>query len=191
MYLMKIIGLSGTNGSGKDTVGRILQEEYGYLFVSVTDILRDELLAEGKPTERENMRELGDKWRREIGLSVLVDKAVEIFNSKKDAYKGLVVSSIRNVGEVEHIHELGGIVIWVDADPKIRYQRVIARRRADDKKTFEQFISEEQDEMHAYGDEASLAVGEVKKLCDIFIENNSDSVGNLGASTKEALISYL
>lgn len=172
---MKIIGLSGTNGSGKDTVGRILQEEYGYLFVSVTDILRDELLVESKPTERENMRELGDKWRREIGLSVLVDKAVEIFNSKKNAHEGLVVSSIRNVGEVEHIHELGGIVIWVDADPKIRYQRVIARRRTDDEKTFEQFMREEQDEMHAYGDEAGLAVGEVKKLCDIFIENNSDS----------------
>lgn len=188
---MKIIGLSGTNGSGKDTVGQILQDDYGYLFVSVTDILRDELIAEGKSTERENMRELGDKWRREIGLSVLVDKAVEIFNSKKGAYKGLVVSSIRNVGEVEHIHELGGIVVWVDADPKIRYQRVVARRRSDDEKTFEQFMSEEQDEMHAYSDEAGLAMGEVKKLSDVFIENNSDSIEILGASTKESLKEYL
>lgn len=173
---MKIIGLSGTNGSGKDTVGQILQDEYGYLFVSVTDILRDELNKQNKPTERENMRELGDKWRREIGLSVLVDKAVEIFNAKKEAYEGLVVSSIRNVGEVEHIHELGGTVIWVDADPKIRYQRLVARRRSDDEKTFEQFLSEEQDEMHAYGDEAGLAMGEVKKLCDVFVENNFSSI---------------
>lgn len=190
--LMKIIGISGTNGSGKDTVGQILQEDYGYLFVSVTDILRDELKKEGKKTERENMRELGDKWRREIGLSVLVDKAVEIFNSKKDTYKGLVVASIRNVGEVEHIHELGGIVVWVDADPQVRYRRVTSRRRSsEDEKTFEEFLKEEQDEMHVYGDETTLAVGEVKKLCDISIENNSDEKSVLESTTAQALNAYL
>ncbi|HET7673160.1 MAG TPA: AAA family ATPase [Candidatus Saccharimonadales bacterium] len=189
---MKIVGISGTNGSGKDTVGQILQEDYGYLFVSVTDIMRDELAKEGKTTARENMRELSARWRKESGLGVLIDKAVEIFKSQDKGYKGLVVSSIRNVGEVEHIHELGGIVVWVDADPKVRYERVTSRRRSsEDEKTFEEFLKEEQDEMHVYGDETTLAVGEVKKLCDISIENNSDDKNKLATDTKTALNQYL
>ena len=189
---MKIIGIAGTNGSGKDSVGQILQEEYGYLFISVTDILRDELKKQGKPIARENMRELGDKWRREQGLSVLIDKAVEIYKSEEQKFKGLVVASIRNVGEVEHIHELGGKVIWVDADPKVRYQRAVGRgRSAEDSKTYEEFLQEEQDEMHAYGDEAGLAVGEVKKLCAVSIENNSDSKETLKSTIDQTLGKYL
>lgn len=184
---MKIIGISGTNGSGKDTVGRILEEDYGYLFVSVTDIMRDELQKEGKTTARENMRELSAHWRKEFGLGVLIDKAVEIFKAQSEEYKGLVVSSIRNVGEVERIHELGGIIVWVDADPKVRYERITNRRRSDDEKTFEEFIKEEQDEMHVYGDDTTLAVGEVKKLCDIFLENDFENKELLKAEVIKSL----
>jgi len=36
---LKIIGLAGTNGSGKDTVGHILADKHGYLFVSVVELL--------------------------------------------------------------------------------------------------------------------------------------------------------
>jgi dephospho-CoA kinase len=192
MYLMKIIGISGTNGSGKDTVGQILEEDYGYLFVSVTDILRDELKKEGKPAERENLRKLSARWRKESGLGVLIDKAVEIFNAQEKEYKGLVVSSIRNVGEVEHIHELGGKVVWVDADPRVRYERITSRQRSsEDEKTFEEFLKEEQDEMHVYGDETTLAVGEVEKLCDIFIENNSNEKSVLESTVAQGLRAYL
>ncbi len=189
---MKIIGIAGTNGSGKDTVGQILQEDWGYLFVSVTDILRDELKKRNKPIKRENMRELGDQWRREFGLAVLVDKAIEIFNSEAQKYKGLVISSIRNIGEVEQIHRLGGVMVWVDAEPEIRYKRITSRNRsAEDSKTYEEFLREEQDEMNVYGDEATLAVGEVKKLCDEFIENNSNDKEKLKLTIEQDLRQYL
>lgn len=189
---MKIIGLAGTNGSGKDSVGRILQEDHGFLFISVTDILRAELRKHGLQIKRENMRGLGDRWRREQGLSVLVDKAVEIFNSQAKEYKGLVVSSIRNLGEVEHIHNQGGVLVWVDAEPEVRYKRAVGRARSEeDVKTYKEFIQEENDEMLAYGDEASLAMGEVKKLCDIFIDNNSNDKVILKSSIEHALREYI
>lgn len=189
---MKIIGIAGTNGSGKDTVGHILQDNHGFLFVSVTDILRNELRKQNKTVARENMRALGDRWRRELGLAVLVEKAIEIYKSKDKVYKGLVVSSIRNVGEVEYIHRQGGILMWVDADPEVRYQRITGRNRStEDAKTYEEFLKEEQDEMDVYGDETTLAVGEVKKLCDIFIENNSDDKGVFKSTIEHALREYL
>jgi dephospho-CoA kinase len=172
---MKLVGIAGTNASGKDTVGKMLSERYGWLFVSVTDILRRELGRRGQPIQRENMHNLSAEWRREFGYSVLVDKAVDIFDTLKA--EGLAVASLRNPAEVDKVHELGGKVIWIDADPKIRYERINLRGRGtEDQKTFEQFIAEEQAEMHQSGDTATLNMSAVKAAADIFIENNGNDV---------------
>lgn len=63
------------------------------------------------------------------------------------------------------MHELGGIVVWADADPKIRYERVVGRSRStEDKKTFEEFLQEEQAEASHSGDEATLNTSAVKDI---------------------------
>ncbi|HYF97122.1 MAG TPA: AAA family ATPase [Patescibacteria group bacterium] len=189
---MKIVGISGTNGSGKDTVGKILQDEYGFLFVSVTDILRNELIKRGQTPEREYLRELSAEWRRKDGLGILIDKAIKIYESKDNQYNGLVVSSLRNAGEADRVHELGGKVVWVDANPEIRYKRISGRGRgAEDDKTYEEFLGEEQDEMKSSGDETTIAVVEVKKLCDIFLENNTEDINIFKADINNSLQNFL
>lgn len=125
----KIIGVSGTNGSGKDTVGQMLAERHNFLFVSMTDMLRDEALKRNLPIERDVLSTISAEWRRESGLGVLIDKSVEYFNAEPGKYNGLVLASLRNPGEADRAHELGGQVVWVDADPKIRYDRIYARQR--------------------------------------------------------------
>ena len=173
--MVKIIGISGTNGSGKDTVGQILASE-GWLFISGSDILREELRRRGLPIERENLRMVGNEWRREYGLGVLIDKAVEEYR-KSGNHVGLAIASLRNPGEADRVHELGGKVVWVDADPKIRYQRIYSRGRStEDSKTYEQFLAEEQAEMHHDGDAATLSMAGVKAKADIFIDNNSSDI---------------
>jgi cytidylate kinase len=179
---LKIIGLAGTNGSGKDTVGHILADKYGYLFISITDLLRDEAIRRGQPVEREILRTISAEWRRESGhLGVLVDKAVAEYENVKDQHPGgLAMSSLRNPGEADRIHELGGTVIWVDADPRIRYDRVQANvasrgRAGEDQKTFEQFLAEEQAEMNQSGDAATLDMSAVKALCDLTLNNEGDA----------------
>ena len=49
---MKLLGLSGTNGAGKDTVAEVLAARHNFLFVSVSDLLRDEATGRGLTTER-------------------------------------------------------------------------------------------------------------------------------------------
>src|SRR5678816_3977298 len=115
-HTLSIIGLSGTNGAGKDTVGQLLQDKHGYFFISVTDLLRAELRRRNLPIERSNLRELSAEWRREKGLGVLVDQALEAYAEQQERYAGVVISSLRNPYEADRIHELGGSVIWVDAD---------------------------------------------------------------------------
>lgn len=169
----KIIGVSGTNGSGKDVLGQILAEHYNYLFISVADLLRAEAKKRGLEPLRENLRTISAEWRRDKGLGVLVDMAVAEFKADGNQHSGLVLGSIRNRGEAGRLHELGGQLVWVDAEQKLRYERVAGRERdAESRMTYEQFIANESAEMNQSGDETTLGLAEVKAAADVFIENN-------------------
>jgi cytidylate kinase len=192
MNKLQIIGLAGTNGSGKDTVGRILADAHDYLFISVTDLLRTEAKRRGLPVERENLRQISAEWRRESGLGVLVDKAVAEYKKDPGAYMGVVMASLRNPGEADRVHALGGTVVWIDADPRVRYERVQANaadrgRAAEDTKTFEEFLSEEQAEMQSSGDSATLNMSSVKERSDIFLENDAPDLADFQAQVEKTL----
>ena len=190
---MRLIAISGTNGSGKDSLGQILADDHDWLFISVTEILRDELRARKQEVTRENLRALSTDWRRKFGHGVLVDKALKIYEPQQGNYKGLVLSSLRNPGEAEELHRLGGQLVWTDADPKIRYSRIqknaASRSRAgEDNKTFKQFQKEEYDEMHHHGgDDTTLNMAGVKAMADIFITNNSNDIEDFKQSIKKTL----
>ena len=185
---MKLIGLSGTNGSGKDSVGHMLAERHGWLFVSGSEILREEVKERGLSIERENLRNVSAEWRRESGLGVLIDKAVEIYNVSDSEYKGLVIASLRNPGEADRVHELGGTVVWTDAEPEVRFERINKRMRGDeDRKTFAQFMAEEQAEMQRSGDAATLDMAGVKAKADVFIANNSNEIGYFREQADQSL----
>ncbi len=187
---MKILGIAGTNGAGKDSIGEMLAEKHDFLFVSVSDLLREECRRRGLPVERENLRMISAEWRREHGLGVLVDRAVEL--AEKGGYKGVAAVPMRNVGEAEHVHELGGTLVWVDADPKVRYDRITSRARSlEDKKTFEEFIKEEQHEMTQSGDKATLNMSGVKAISDIFLENNGNDIEAFKNEAEKALSSEI
>lgn len=190
----KLIGISGTNGSGKDTVGQILANDFGYMFVSVTDILRDELSRRGLSLARENMRSLSAEWRRQYGLAVLIYKAEEIYAASGNNYTGLAMSSLRNPGEADEVHKKGGVVIWLDADPMVRYQRVVGasrgeHRAVDDQKTFEEFMADEKAEMHRpkEGDNATLDMQAVKHKSDLIFTNSANDLNALKEDLKQKL----
>ena len=171
-----IIGVGGTNASGKDNLGIMLQERYGYLFVSNSDILREEAKKRGLSTDRENLRNISAEWRREHGMGVMVDKAVEVYEKVKEQYNGLATASYRHPAEADRTHELGGKVVWTDSDPKVRYDRLHARGRADDGRTFEQFLADEAAEMKISGDAATLQMADVKPRADYVIMNNGNDI---------------
>lgn len=175
---VQIIGVSGTNGSGKDTMAAMLAKHYSFLNASATEMFLDELARRGWPVDREHKAKLSAEWRREYGMGVIVDKALEMFNSQPGVYKGIVVGSLRHPGEADRVHELGGTMVWLDAEPKIRYERIQANlaeregKHAEQNKSFEEFLAEEQREMHPTGDEATLNMSAVKGRADVTLFNN-------------------
>lgn len=188
---MIIIGLSGTNGSGKDTVGVLLAEKYGFLFADATKMLGDELTRRGLSHERANKSAVSAEWRRQYGMGVIVDKAVNLF--EKGDYKGLIVGSLRHPGEADRVHELGGKVLWVDADARVRYDRITKndRGRVEDRKTFEEFLQEQENEMRPSGDGATLNMAAVKEVADIFLENDGNDIEAFKRTAEDALRTVL
>ena len=189
-----LIGISGTNGAGKDTVGQILADKFGYLFVSVTDSLRAEAKHRGLEPSRENLREVSADWRRQFGLAVLVDKTIDQQKEAVEEKSGLVIASLRNPAEADRVHDFGGIVLWVDADAHIRYDRIQTNasargRAAEDNKTFEQFQAEEQAEMHraSGADAATLDMSAVKDRADKIIINEFQTPEDLTAALANKL----
>lgn len=175
---MIIIGLAGTNGSGKDTIAHLLRDKYNFYFGDATEMLADELIRRGLPTDRLNKSALSAEWRRQYGMAAIVDRAIEEYH--KGSYAGIIVGSLRHPGEVDRVHELGGAQLWVDADPKIRYARISGNVRSgrehEDKKSFEDFIADEEREMTPVGDEATLNMSAVRDRADLFIDNNSNTI---------------
>jgi dephospho-CoA kinase len=183
MKLPQIVGISGTNGAGKDELGLLLAERCGYHFHSVSELLRAELTRQGKEITRENTSALSKQWRNESGDDgVMFTKAIEQYLQEKDekGYKGVALVNMRHPGEVATIHSYGGVAVWIDANQQVRYDRIQSanRGRAEDLVTFEQFQADEYREMHPPADApaGTLNMAAVKEIADIHIENDFPSV---------------
>lgn len=185
---IKLVGISGTNGSGKDTVGQMLAERHNFIFISGSDLLRDEAVKRGLPVERDVLSSISAEWRRNEGMGAVSARVYKLYESQKGKYSGLATVSLRHPGEADFIHSKGGIVVWVDADPKVRYDRIYSRQRtAEDNKTFEEFLLEQEREMSHSGDTATLNMSAVKSLADIHLENNGNDVDVFKDEAEKAL----
>ena len=176
--LPPIIGVSGTNGAGKDYLATLLHERVGYQSVSLSDILREELTAQGKPHTRENLSALSKQIRDVMGGGGMVRKVFAKYGQDK-----LCITSIRTPGEAREIQQAGGIIVWVDADPQIRYARIMdgARGRVTDTLSFEEFQEQQRAEMTTSQQGGGLHMAAVRDIADISIDNNFSSLDEYAA----------
>lgn len=161
-----IIGLSGTIGSGKDTVARYLESK-GFQHFSLADILREELTKIGKPLDRETMRVEANKMREEKGSSFLAEIAVKRISGNK-----VVFSAVRTPGEVDFLKKQRDFfLLFIDAEPKIRYERIISRQRENEAKlSFEEFLAK--DELETNG-KSSQVLAYCKEHADFILDNSA------------------
>jgi len=185
---MKILGIAGTDGSGKDSLGHFLRDSFGWYFISVTDLLRAEAKSRGMELSRGTLKSISSEWRRKEGLGVLIDRALKEYESSGKAYAGLCLASLRNPGEVDRVHGLGGKVVWLDAPIELRYQRAVARNKGtEDQVSFEEFQKEEAAQMAHKTDDTALNLSAVKAKADIFISNDTNDFEVFKEKVKQAL----
>ena len=163
-----IIGITGTNGAGKGTVVEYLVEK-GFTHYSVRQELTDELARRGLPTDRPHLGALGDELREKNGAGYFCHLFVD--RAKAEGINDLVVESIRSLGEVAALKELGGILLAVDAGRKLRYERVVLRGSSTDKVDFDTWVAQEEHEWRTM-DPRGMNVPEVMKLADYTLTND-------------------
>lgn len=179
MILPEIIGIAGTSGAGKDTTGHLLAK-YGYKFTSLSDTLRAELDVLRLEHTRENLRGLSSQWHREHGAAYLTLRTIMKYQNEKDSfgYKGLAIGSIRRPAEAKVIQEHDGMVLWLDAERRVRFERIQAahRGRAEDAASFEQWCTDEDAEMTppVNDDGSALNMAGVREMADVTIDNSHE-----------------
>ena len=140
-----ILGLVGEIASGKDTIAEYLVKNYGATTVSFSQPLRDIAHRIYLEENRNNLASLGRVLRAEFGQDIL-SKAIA--QEVKQATSSIVVlPNIRLESDLKHLtNEPNFILIAVEADQRIRYERLIKRRQNTDDagKTWEEFLADSQ-----------------------------------------------
>ncbi len=143
---MILIGITGTLGAGKGTVVDYLVQEKGFAHYSVRAFLTDELTRRGSPTGRDALSSLGDALRLKHSPSYIVE---QLYERAKAAGRDAIIESIHNLGEVAFLKSHGALLLAVDADRRVRYERIRSRGSATDTISFEKFCADEEREMSA------------------------------------------
>jgi dephospho-CoA kinase len=137
----KLIGLTGTNSSGKGEAASFFMA-CGYSYFSLSDIIRNELSQDQKEITRDNLIQKGNQLREEQGADTLARRGMEKVKGKA------VIDSIRNLAEIAYLREKEGfILLAIDAPIEIRYARAKQRGRNESASTLEEFIATEDKEM--------------------------------------------
>jgi len=168
---MKIIGITGTIGAGKGTIVDYLVNNYGFKHYSVRNYLIKEAEKQNLPLNRDTYVKLANSLREIHSPSYIIDELYE-----KAAKNGgdAIIESIRTPGEIASLRTKNNFSLWaVDANPEIRYERIIARQSETDQISFDTFIANEQREMNGE-DPTKQNLTECIRKADALFENNGN-----------------
>lgn len=136
-----LLGITGTDGAGKGAVADYLVKEKGFVHCSARAIWEDEFAKRGMESNRANMRLVANELRSKHGNDFLITYYLK--KIEKEQIKNAVIESIRTTAEVDTLHKNGGVLIAVDADQYLRYDRIQERKSSSDQISFEEFVAHE------------------------------------------------
>lgn len=166
---MKIIGITGTLGAGKGTLVDYLVKEKNFLHFSVRQYLIGEIEKQGLEVNRDSMTSVANDLRANNSPSFIIE---ELYREAKLAAKNSIIESIRTPGEIDFLKKQGEfILLAVDADAKLRYERITIRASETDSIDFETFVANEKREMNS-SDVNKQNLGKCIEMADVVLNNN-------------------
>lgn len=174
---LKLIGVAGTAGAGKDTAAEMLCQLFAMQNLSSGDMVRAitrqvyHQAADFNPV-RDQLYEVANYVRTEIHPAAMVKLC--ILEAKVMKLERVVISGLRSMGEAQAVRDAGGIILVIDADPKIRYDRIFSRGRdAEAQKTFEQFLQQDEYEKRGISEQGpGRGIQAIMDGADLVLVNN-------------------
>jgi dCMP deaminase len=164
-----IIGVTGTNAAGKGEIVNILIDR-GFKHYSVREFLIEEIRERGLPVNRESMVMVANDLRQQNSPSHIVER---LYNEAKSVGGNIVIESLRTPGEIMSLRDNRDFhMLSVDADPKLRYTRMLERASETDGVNFEKFMADEILEMENV-DPAKQNIKKCIEMSEFKLENNS------------------
>lgn len=163
-----IIGLVGPIASGKGVTKKYLETKYGAKHCKFSTPLRDILIRLKIEISRDNIIDLSTMLRERYGQD-LFSKVITSDASRLDA-DVVVVDGVRRLDDIEHLSTLPHFhLIKVDADPKVRYERLKIRNEniGDSEKSFAEFMEDHERETEA-------TIPEVMERAEYSLNNDGD-----------------
>ena len=146
-----IIGLVGPHAGGKEVAKKYISQKYNSKDCKFSTSLRDVVRRLDIPETRENLQKLSTILRSGFGEDILA-KVIAFDASKLDS-DIVIIDGVRRMSDIIYLKELPNFyLITVDADPKIRYERMKLRNEnlGDKDKTYEQFLADHNNEADKY-----------------------------------------
>ena len=165
-----IIGLTGSLAAGKGVVSDFLKEK-GFVYLSLSDELREIAKEMKVELTRKNLQDLGNFLREKHGAGVLAEHVVNKIKNQK--YELAIVDGIRNPAEIEILKKLKNFfLVSVDATQEKRFQRLVERNRESDPKTWDDFLAVDNRDKGVGESDTGQAVGKCMEQADFELINS-------------------
>ncbi len=178
---MKVIGVIGKNGSGKDEVLWCFRDKYGVPFLSTGDIVRGIAANAGKEPTRPNLQAISDRYFKERGEGCFVRMVVD--KIRENGWKIAGISGVRSPKDVAILRkELGRnfVLIYVYVtDPHVRFERMLKRGEGRDAKAYDQFLQQDKAEEKLFGIEKAAAKADYSLSNDGSLGDLRNAIDNL------------
>lgn len=162
-----IIGITGTNGAGKGAVVEYLVAK-GFTHYSARKLFLAEVARRGLMPDRDVMTEVANDLRATHGAAYVIET---LLAQAEGAGGDAIIESVREVPGVAVLKSHGGVLFGVDADPHLRYERIVLRKSETDRIDFDTFIAQEKREMTS-PDPAKQNILGVMALADYTLTND-------------------
>jgi dephospho-CoA kinase len=163
--MLKIIGLIGETGSGKDTVCEFIKKKYPSSFVlRFSDPLREALAIFIEEKKKKDQQWLAIVLRERFGGGILWQALKKKIKNIKTGM--IVLNGIRSPDEYNEIKKMGGKIVYITADSKARWERVKDRgEKKDDRVSYKKFLQIEKAA-------TEVLIPKMGEKADFIIENN-------------------